>query len=122
MGGEQPDAARFNTVMCQAIEQVCLGRTDCKVRIFGQMVDVLWREGQQDAAIQLEMLWNQLAHHRSFSLLCGYAMGNFYKASNFEDICGQHTHVVSSNGLAEVMTSVEVRRQADRSADVRGPA
>ena len=122
MTGGQPDPARFNTMMCRAIEQVCRGRTNCKVRIFGQMVDVLWRDGQQESAIHLEILWNQLAHEHAFSLLCGYAMGNFYKDSNFEDICGQHTHVVSADGLAEIITSAEAKRQADGTADVRGPA
>jgi hypothetical protein len=105
MTNGQPDQARFNAMMCQAIEHVCRERTNGKVRIFGQMVDVLWRDGQQDAAIHLEMLWNQLAHKQAFSLLCGYAMGNFYKDSNFDEICGQHTHVVSADGRAQIVTS-----------------
>jgi DcmR-like sensory protein len=121
MTGGQPDPAGFNTMMCQAIEHVCRGRTNCKVRIFGQMVDVLWRDGQQDAAIHLEILWNQLAHKRAFSLLCGYAMGNFYKDSNFEDICGQHSHVVSADGLAQIITSAAAK-PADGTADVPGAA
>ena len=96
----KPDAARFNEAMCAAIEHVCEDRTECQVRVFGQMVDVLWRDGQQEAAIDLEMLWNQLARSRAFSLLCGYAMGNFYKDSNVDDICSQHSHVVSADGEA----------------------
>ena len=44
------------------------------------------------------MLWNQLANTRKFSLLCGYSMGSFYKDAAFEAICGQHTHVLSSEG------------------------
>jgi hypothetical protein len=43
------------------------------------MVDLLWRGGQAEAAIRLEVLWNELASTRTFSLLCGYAIGNFYK-------------------------------------------
>jgi len=115
----QPDPKRFNTVMRETIARVCRGRTDCKLRIFGQMVDVLWREGQQDAAIHLEMLWNQLAHKQAFSLLCGYAMGNFYKESNFVDICSQHSHV-SGDGHARAFMAD--RRQADRGVDVPGAA
>jgi hypothetical protein len=60
------------------------------------MVDVLWKDGQTAAAIRLETLWNQLAQTHSFALLCGYSMGNFYKdAAAREDICHQHTHVLS---------------------------
>jgi len=118
----QPDPARFNTMMCQAIERVCRGRTNCKVRIFGQMVDVLWRGGQQDAAIRVERLWNQLANKQAFSLLCGYAMGNFYKDSDFQDICGQHSHVVSADGVAQIVTSAVANWQEDGTGDVPGVA
>jgi hypothetical protein len=112
----QPDPARFNTVMGETIARACAGRTDGKLRIFGQMVDVLWRDEQQDAAIHLEMLWNQLAHKHAFSLLCGYAMGNFYKDSNFEDICGQHSHVSGDGQTHGLMLG---RRQGDGTASVR---
>lgn len=60
--------------------------------------DVLWKEGRDVAAIQIEMLWNTLARSRKFSLLCGYAMGNFYKDAHVQDVCRQHTHLVSADG------------------------
>ena len=98
MSDGKPDAARFRTQMCQAIASACRGRADCTVRVFGQMVDVLWQEGERDAAIRLEVLWNQLAQSEAFSLLCGYAMGNFYKDASFDAICSQHSHVVAGDG------------------------
>ena len=73
----RPDARKFKDQMCQVIHRVSGDRTDCTVRIFGQMVDVLWQDGERDAAIRLEVLWNQLARTEAFSLLCGYAMGIF---------------------------------------------
>jgi hypothetical protein len=96
----QPNPRRFREQMCQVIERVCGNRVDCTVRIFGQMVDVLWKDGQRDSAVRLEVLWNQLARAKVFSLLCGYAMGSFYKDANIDDICGQHTHIVSDDGKA----------------------
>jgi len=101
MSDGQPDAQKFTDQMCQVIERVCRGRTNCTVRIFGQMVDVLWQQGERDAAIRLEMLWNQLARTEAFSLLCGYAIGNFYKEASVEEVRGQHSHIVSSDGKAE---------------------
>jgi hypothetical protein len=97
----QPDAEAFGARMSDVIGRACRGRANCTVRIFGQMVDVLWKEGKQDAAIRLEMLWNELANTHAFSLLCGYAMGNFYKDANFDDICSHHTHVVSESNKNE---------------------
>lgn len=75
-----------------------VGRTPCPIRVYGEMVDVLWREGNSDGAIRLEILWNQLASAYDFALLCGYAVGHFYKEtrdSRYDDVCDQHTHVLA---------------------------
>ena len=90
-----PDRARFETVVIPLIEQSVLDRDKCVIRAYGEMVDVLWQSGQMTAAIKLEMLWNELAQTHDFSLLCGYAMGNFYKDAVIGDICQHHTHVLS---------------------------
>jgi hypothetical protein len=89
----KPDEARFMSRMSEAIEHACKGRSDCTVRIFGQMVDVLWQQDEHEAAIRLEVLWNQLALTKSYSLLCGYAMGQFYKDAKLDEVCAQHTQV-----------------------------
>jgi hypothetical protein len=92
-----PDATLFKTHVPAAIEQLCRGRQDCTIRAYGEMVDVLWQDGLMAAAIRLEMLWNQLAMTHDFSLLCGYAMGSFYKDAGMRDICAQHSHVVPAD-------------------------
>jgi hypothetical protein len=98
MANGKPQAEAFKNSMCEIIKTACRGRPNCTVRIYGQMVDVLWKNGQQEAAIRLETLWNQLANTQAFSLLCGYAMGQFYKDANFQEVCRHHTHVVSADG------------------------
>lgn len=100
-----PDAERFDTNMTRLIEQVCRGRQDCTVRAYGEMVDVLWKAGQNLAAIRLEMLWNKLAMSHDFSLLCGYAMGSFYKDASLKEICQQHSHVIGEQGIAPTTDS-----------------
>jgi len=65
------------------------------VRAFGEMVDVLWKQGSHDAAIRLEVIWNELAARAGFSLLCAYSMRSFYeRPEQVERICEQHTHVM----------------------------
>ena len=93
-----PDQQRFEKAMTEILERVCRGREDCTVRAYGEMVDLLWQAGMHAAAIRLEMFWNQLANTHKFSLLCGYSMGSFYKDAAYEDICEQHTHLVSVEG------------------------
>jgi len=95
----QPDATRFNVSVPAAIDRLRRTRT-CTVRAYGEMVDLLWKDGLTTAAVRLEMLWNQLAMTREFSLLCGYAMGNFYKDAAVSEICGQHSHIISPDGSA----------------------
>jgi hypothetical protein len=93
-----PDRERFEGSVGKLIAEVLDGREDrVLIRAYGEMVDVLWKQGKSDAAIRLEMLWNRLAQRHGFALLCGYSMGNFYKETKgFEDICRQHTHVVNA--------------------------
>jgi hypothetical protein len=97
----QPDAALFNETATAALDMTRThGRTP--IRAYGEMVDLLWKDGRDVAAIQLEMLWNRLARSHQFSLLCGYATGNFYKDAHVLDVCRQHTHLVGSDGTPRI--------------------
>ena len=93
----RPDARTFRDEIRRLIESVRCGRHNCAVRVFGQMVDVLWQQGRHDAAIRLELLWNQLALAEATSLVFGYAIGNFYKDARFEDICRRESHFASTD-------------------------
>src|SRR5579862_376840 len=91
-----PDSARFADTVGRLVAGTITGRpAKTLVRAYGEMVDVLWKDGRQDAAIRLEILWNRLAATYHFALLCGYAIGHFYKETRgFEDVCQQHSHVI----------------------------
>ena len=102
MVGGVPNPQRFSQTTTAALERVRRGRKGVTVRAYGEMVDVLWKEGLDVAAIQLEMLWNRLARSGEFSLMCGYAMGNFYKDASVREVCRQHTHLVHSDGTVRV--------------------
>lgn len=68
------------------------------------MVDILCSSGSPAAAVRLEELWNDLAagqqrQGRPFSLLCGYALGQFGREEHtrvFRDVCAAHARVVPS--------------------------
>jgi len=92
-----PDPDFFRASASKALVDLARGRRKT-IRAYGEMVDVLWKDGMSAAAIRLEILWNRLANSHDFSLLCGYAMGNFYKDATIEDVCRHHTHVVEASG------------------------
>jgi len=74
------------------------------VRAFGEMVNLLWCEGNGGAALALESLWNALSDTHSFSLLCGYGLQRFDDAADsaiFSAICAEHTHVVPTEQYVE---------------------
>ena len=97
MEGDRPDPDRFEKSIGNTIETLLESRQHrVQIRAYGEMVDVLWKQGRSDGAIQLEMLWNKLAQRYGFALLCGYSIANFYKETRgFEAICREHTHVIA---------------------------
>jgi signal transduction histidine kinase len=109
MVGQRPDADRFRTVVGTALTSARgLGGGEAVLRLYGEMVDLLWRDGNTDGALELEQLWNDLAHTFEFSLLCAYAMGNFYRstdAERFHSICKHHTRVSPTERYAETAVS-----------------
>ena len=64
------------------------------LRAFGEMVDVLWEDGNAAAALELERLWTGLQSHVPFSLLCGYAAAHLDEAGR-QAVCSAHDHVVA---------------------------
>ena len=99
-----PDPDRFISVICGAIDACATDGALKRARLYGEMVDVLWRDGNPQAAMRLEELWNELGRARPFSLLCAYVMGNFFKEAHgepFARICGAHDHVVPAESYSE---------------------
>jgi hypothetical protein len=69
------DPVRFDVAVGQLIRSLVeRGRP---LRIFGEMVDLLAGAGDYACAEQLEGLWNDLARHQPFRLLCGYSAATF---------------------------------------------
>ena len=68
--GGQVDLAAFGTQFRPAI--LAAGEAPGPVRIYGEVVALLWAAGQVNAALELEGLWNDLGREIPFSLFCGY--------------------------------------------------
>jgi len=97
MPGATLDPVLFKSNVGDLIERLYDGEKPSSIRAYGEMVDLLWQRGNADGAIRLEILWNQLASHYSFSLMCGYAVGQFYKETRdprYAEVCAQHSHVL----------------------------
>jgi PAS domain S-box-containing protein len=99
MVDRRPDRGRFSRTMGEIIARAASASRDEKHRVvaFGEMVALLWAEGQSEAAIELEKLWNELAKTYSFSLRCAYPIQGFSRqdmAESLLKICAEHTGIV----------------------------
>jgi hypothetical protein len=93
MVGGLPDATRYHDTVGAAVASLLKGRPG-PVRIFGDMVDLLWQDGRHDAAIRIEILSNQLALVQPISVICGYSMGHFVKrGAKLDLVRGLHGRV-----------------------------
>ena len=93
MRDDWPNKTLFTKAVGLILQQAALSGP---VRVFGEMVAILWAQGKVRAAIRLEELWNDLAKEQEFSLLCGYPRSAFPNQKDnelFLQVCGTHTHI-----------------------------
>jgi hypothetical protein len=94
MNGCFPDESRFLAAVGDLIDRA--GKGGRKVRVFGEMVAVLWTQGNLVATIQLELMWNRVCQHQKFPLFCAYPKLGFVNADaavSIRDICAAHSRV-----------------------------
>jgi hypothetical protein len=104
MVGNEPDSVLFQATVDGLIERACQGGPARPIRAYGELVDVLWKGANADGAIRLEKLWNRVTTQGQLSVLCGYAVGNFYQpitsGPNFQTVCDQHNHIIPAEKTA----------------------
>jgi hypothetical protein len=102
----QPDRAMFETVIGGVLQEVRARASSGKVRAFGEMVGLLWADGNRSAAIRLEEYWNELMEGNGFSLFCGYPIDlfdNYDELAGLHSVLGTHTHLLA--GPATMLSS-----------------
>ena len=95
MDGDVPSPERFEQTVGAVVDDAVRRFPDKTVRAFGEMVDLLFKRGQEASAIALEELWNRLLATRRCALLCGYELDVFdleTQTSALPEIVRAHTH------------------------------
>jgi len=91
----RPDTALFQRTIGAVFAVASEGGR--RIRVYGEMVALLWDYGDVASALALEDLWNDLAEIHTFDLLCAYPTRAFEEEAStaaFERICEQHTMVI----------------------------
>ena len=102
MVASRPDPAGFWQAISPLIRQAT--KTGQPIRIFGEMVALLWDAGLIDAAIEVEAMWNELGAQYPFSLLCAYPAQQVACAHQLDaltQVCRAHTQVTGAPPEAE---------------------
>jgi PAS domain S-box-containing protein len=107
----QPAPDRFASIVGGAIDRASSAATDNRsraqrrVRVFGEMVSLLWNDGNHDGALGLERLWNDLAKERRFALFCAYPI-NCFKGESvaglLESVCAEHAAIIPAESYSEL--------------------
>ena len=97
-----PDPGGFWQAISPLLRQAA--KAGQPVRVFGEMVSLLWDAGLIDAAIEVEAMWNELAGQYPFALLCGYPALPVSCAHHHDalaEVCSVHTQVIGGPPGAE---------------------
>ncbi|MGH7519921.1 MAG: MEDS domain-containing protein [Gemmatimonadales bacterium] len=98
MRNDTPDWEDFRRATGAIFERVrAFGRGT--TRAYGEMVNLLWQEGKQEAAIRLEEYWNELARLYPFSLFCSYMLDVHHDhaySGPLEDIGRTHSDIIGT--------------------------
>jgi len=103
----QPEARLFMPLVGGLIDGVAARFP--RVRAYGEMVNLLWKDGDLPAALRLEELWNDLGRARPFSLHCAYAMDNFDRATHccaLQGVHHSHSHLIPVEDYARLDTAL----------------
>jgi PAS domain-containing protein len=88
-----PDATLFRMSVGEIVDRMKSGGNR-KIRVFGEMVDLLWRSNQP-AAIRLEQLWTELIESSDLSLFCAYSTSHVHESFP-EALRTPHSHIITS--------------------------
>ena len=88
-----PDETLFRMSVGEIVERM-KSRGNPKVRVFGEMVDLLWRSNQP-AAVRLEQLWSELIETSDLSLFCAYSTSHVHESFP-EALRTPHSHIITS--------------------------
>jgi len=110
-----PHADRFRETIAAALDRA--GAQQRRVRVYGEMVALLWEDGDIASAVALEDLWNELAVTHEFALLCAYPLSAFTddaSAAAFDRVCGEHSTVIPCESYTRLAGVDAKRREVAR--------
>jgi hypothetical protein len=115
MKDAMPDAPIFLGLAANVIADARDADRYPKVRWWGEMVNLLWEQGNVEASMGLEDQFHHLAHHHEIAIFCSFVMDNFNSEvhSRMLPRLGEnHSHLIPVEDYARLERAVsEALRQ-----------
>ncbi len=105
----QPDWSRFAAEIGGAIQNLREANPGGGLRVYGDMVNLLWQSRQYASAIRLEHFWNKLLSRGYFSLYCAYSIdifGTDFREASVGGILAVHTHLIPAQTNGHLETAI----------------
>jgi len=98
---DMPDPVLFKTIVGSVIRKARTASRNGRVRVYGEMVNLLWRQNL-GAAARLETLWNDVVQSHPISLLCAYHVDgvNGNRRHFPSDLRAAHSHLIPVEACA----------------------
>jgi len=98
MVNAMPDEVRFLELLGDLTVTAKEAAKGARVSIFGEGVNLLWAQGNAEAAIQIEKLASKLTQIHDVDILCGYSLSSVQGGMDdhiFQQICAEHSAAYS---------------------------
>jgi MEDS: MEthanogen/methylotroph, DcmR Sensory domain len=109
MRDAMPDPPVFNGAFGDVVGQARAAGRYQKVRVWGEMVNVLWERGDVAASMNLEDLFDQLGKKRDIAIFCSFLMDNFngdVHAHMLPRLGTNHSHLIPVEDYARLQRAV----------------
>ncbi len=107
---ERPDWRRFEQTVGAAVRAARRSVRSRGVRVYGEMVGLLWQVGQVEAAAHVESFWNRLLADDGFTLFCGYPIdvfGTHFRMREVEALLRSHNHVLPAGAAVDMGNALD---------------
>ena len=105
-----PDWRRFEQTVGSAVRMLRRTAPGNALRVYGEMVGLLWLAGETDAAVCLEKFWNVLLADDDFTLFCGYPIDVFasdFRGSAAGELICTHSKVLYDAGSGDINVALD---------------
>jgi len=109
MRNAMPDPDIFPGVFGEVVAEACARGSNQQVRVWGEMVNVLWERGDVAASMNLEDQFDQLGKKREIAIFCSFLMDNFngdVHAHMLPRLGTNHSHLIPVEDYARLERAV----------------